>query len=62
VIHKHTGLLAHSIEGAAYQVRFLLSHPALAQKLGEQGHDHVREHFLITSNVRRYLTLFSHMA
>jgi trehalose synthase len=52
VIHKHTGLLAHSIEGAAYQIRFLLSHPALAQKLGEQGHDHVREHFLITSNVR----------
>ncbi len=62
VIHKHTGLLAHSIEGAAYQIRFLLSHPALAQKLGEQGHEHVREHFLITSNVRRYLTLFSRMA
>jgi len=27
VIHKHTGLLAHSVAGAAYQVRFLLSHP-----------------------------------
>jgi trehalose synthase len=58
VIHKHTGLLAHSVEGAAYQVRFLLAHPSVAQKLGELGHDHVREHFLITSNVRRYLTLF----
>ena len=58
IIHKHTGLLAHSIEGAAYQVRFLLSNPALAQKLGEQGHQHVRENFLITSNVKRYLTLF----
>jgi trehalose synthase len=62
VIHKHTGLLAHSIQGAAYQIRFLLAHPAVAQKLGEQGHDHVREHFLITSNVRRYLTLFSRSA
>jgi trehalose synthase len=51
VIHKHTGLLVHSIQGTAYQIRFLLSNPALAQKLGEQGHDHVREHFLITSNV-----------
>ncbi len=58
VIHKHTGLLAHSVEGAAYQIRFLLSNPALAAKLGQQGHEHVREHFLITSNARRYLTLF----
>ena len=62
VIHKHTGLLVHSVEGTAYQIRFLLSNPALAQKLGEQGHEHVREHFLITSNVKRYLTLFLHTA
>lgn len=60
VIHKHTGLLAHSIEGTAYQIRFLLSNPTIAQRLGERGHEHVREHFLITSNVRRYLTLFLH--
>ncbi len=61
VIHKHTGLLAHSVEGTAYHIRFLLSNPALAQKFGERGHDHVREHFLVTSNVKRYLTLFLHM-
>jgi trehalose synthase len=60
VIHKHTGLLAHSIEGTAYQIRFLLSNPGIAQKLGENGHQHVREHFLITSDVRRHLTLFLH--
>ncbi len=60
IIHKHTGLLAYSVEGTAYQIRFLLSNPAIAQKLGESGHEHVREHFLITSNVRRYLTLFLH--
>src|SRR5438874_574977 len=60
VIHKHTGLLAHSIEGAAYQIRYLLSHPALATRLGEQGHKHVREQFLVTGNLRRYLTLFLH--
>jgi trehalose synthase len=58
VIHKHTGLLAHSVEGTAYQIRFLLSHPEIAQRLGEQGREHVRENFLITGNVRRYLTLF----
>jgi trehalose synthase len=60
VIHKHTGMLAHSIEGTAYQIRFLLSNPGIAHRLGENGHEHVREHFLITSDVRRHLTLFLH--
>ncbi len=58
VIHKHTGLLAHSVEGTAYQIRFLLSHPEIAARLGEQGHLHVKENFLITQNLKRYLTLF----
>jgi len=58
VIHKHTGLLAHSVEGTAYQVRFLLSHPEIAARLGEQGHQHVKENFLITQNLRNYLALF----
>src|SRR6202007_964597 len=55
VIHKHTGMLAHSVEGTAYQIRFLLSHPEIAERLGEQGHQHVRENFLITGNVKLYL-------
>jgi trehalose synthase len=58
VIHKHTGLLAHSVEGTAYQIRYLLSHPEIAAKLGENGHRHVKENFLITSNLRRYFTQF----
>ena len=62
VIHKHTGLLAHSVEGTAYQIRYLLSHPDIARRLAEQGHEHVRENFLITGNLRRYLTLFLHMS
>lgn len=61
VIHKHTGLLAHSVEGTAYQIRFLLSNPAIAQRLGEQGHEHARENFLIVSNVRRVITLLLHL-
>jgi trehalose synthase len=62
IIHKHTGLLAHSIEGTAYQIRFLLSHPEIAAKLGEQGHQHVKENFLITQKLKRYLTLFMILA
>lgn len=61
VIHKQTGLLAHSVEGTAYQIRYLLSHPEIARHLGEQGHEHVRENFLITGNLKRYLTLFLHL-
>lgn len=62
IIHKQTGLLAHSVEGTAYQIRYLLSHPELAAKLGENGHEHVKENFLITEKLKRYLTLFLAMA
>jgi len=61
VIHKQTGMLAHSIEGTAYQIRYLLSHPQIAERLGENGHQHVRENFLITGNIKRYLTLFLYL-
>lgn len=60
VIHKQTGMLAHSVEGTAYQLRFLLANPSIAEKLGQQGHEHVRENFLVTSSLRRALTLFLH--
>ena len=62
IIHKHTGLLAHSVEGTAYQIRFLLSHPEIAVKLGQYGHQHVKENFLITQKLKRYLTLFLTLA
>lgn len=57
IIHKHTGMLVHSIEGTAYQIRFLLSHPEIAAKLGDHGHEHVKENFLITQKLKRYLAL-----
>jgi trehalose synthase len=58
VIHKITGMLVHSVEGAAYQIRFLLTHPEYARQLAENGHQHVKEHFLLTNKLKRYLTLF----
>jgi trehalose synthase len=58
VIHKVTGMLAHSVEGAAYQIRFLLSNPEFATALGENGHAHVKENFLLPNNLKRYLLLF----
>jgi trehalose synthase len=58
IIHKHTGLLVHSIEGCAYQIRYLLTHLDFARRLGENGHEHVKENFLMTTNVKRWLLLF----
>jgi trehalose synthase len=57
VIHNYTGLLVHSIEGAAYKIRFLLNNSALAKRLGENGYQHVRHNFLITRHLRDYLLL-----
>jgi len=58
VIHKLTGMLVHSVEGCAYQIRYLLTHPELAQRLGQNGREHVKENFLMTTNVKRWLLLF----
>jgi trehalose synthase len=58
VIHKITGALVHSVEGTAYQIRFLLSNPEFARALGENGHAHVKENFLLPNNLKRYLLLF----
>lgn len=58
VIHKVTGMLVHSVEGTAYQLRFLLSNPDFARTLGENGHEHIKENFLVTHNIKRYLLLF----
>ena len=61
VIHKLTGVLVHSVEGCAYQMRYLLTHPEFAAQLGKNGYEHVKENFLMTSNVRRWLLLFQIM-
>jgi trehalose synthase len=58
IIPNLTGALVHSIEGTAYQIHYLLSRPDVAKKLGEYGHEYVKEKFLITRNLRRYLLLF----
>jgi trehalose synthase len=58
VIHNFTGILVQSVEGAAYQIRYLLNNPEVREKMGEYGHEHVREKFLLTRNLRNYLLLF----
>ncbi len=57
IIHKLTGSLVHSVDGCAYQMRYLLTHPEFARQLGQNGREHVRENFLMTTNVRRWMLL-----
>ena len=58
IIHKLTGVLVHSVEGCAYQIRYLLTHPEFARSIGTSGREHVKENFLMTTNVKRWLLLF----
>ncbi len=55
---KITGLLCHSIEGAAYAIKTLLINPEYASWLGKNGHAHVKQNFLITKHLKDYLVLF----
>ncbi len=56
--HKYSGLLSHSIEGAAFSIKQLLNSPDYAKKLGENGREHVRNNFLLTRHLRDYMLLF----
>ena len=58
VRNKLTGLLCHSIEGAAYAVRQILANPDYGRWLGHNGREHVRQHFLITREIKDYLLTF----
>ena len=58
IVHKLTGVLVHSVEGCAFQIRYLLTHPEFARNIGVSGREHVKENFLMTTNVKRWLLLF----
>ena len=56
--HKHSGILTHTVDGAAYWIKQLLNEPEYAKKLGENGKEYVRQNFLLTRHLRDYLLTF----
>lgn len=58
VKHKYSGLLCHSVEGAAFAIKQLLNNPEYAKKLGENGREHIKNNFLLTRHLREYMLLF----
>jgi trehalose synthase len=59
--HKYSGILTYSIEGTFHFLKELLNEPEYAKKLGKNGHEHVKNNFLITRHLRDYLLLFLSM-
>ena len=58
ITHGVTGFLVHSVEGAAFRVRQLLNNPDLATRMGESAREYIRTNFLITRQIRDYLSLW----
>jgi len=56
--HKYSGLLCHSIDGAAFELKQLLNNSQYAKKLGENGREHIKNNFLITRHIKDYMLLF----
>jgi len=58
IIHGVTGLLVHSAEGAAFRIRQFLNNPEMAKRIGENAREYVRKNFLITKQIRDYLSIW----
>lgn len=56
IIHGITGFLVHSVDGAAFRIRQVLNNPEMAKRIGESGREYVRKNFLVTRQIRDYLS------
>jgi trehalose synthase len=58
IVHGVTGFLVYSPEGAAFRIRQLLNNHEMALHLGKQAKEYVRNNFLLTRQIRDYLSLW----
>ncbi|MBN1354442.1 MAG: glycosyltransferase [Candidatus Omnitrophica bacterium] len=61
ISHRYSGLLCHTVEGAALEIREVLNNPEYAKRLGRNGKEHVRRNFLSTRHLRDYMMLFLYL-
>jgi len=57
IVDEATGFIVHSVEGAAFRIRYLLNNPAVMSRMGATAKEHVRRNFLITRHLCDYLTM-----
>ncbi len=58
IVHGITGFLVHSVEGAAFRIRQFLNNPDMTKRMGEKSREYVRTNFLITRQIRDYLSVW----
>lgn len=58
IVHGITGFVVYSVEGAAFRIRQFLNNPEMAKRMGQHGKDFVRNNFLITRQIRDYLSIW----
>jgi trehalose synthase len=58
IVHGITGFIVYSIEGAAFRIRQFLNNPDMAKRMGQRGKEYVRNNFLITRQIRDYLSIW----
>ncbi len=61
IVHGVTGFLVYSIEGAAFRTRQFLHNPDMAMRMGKKAKEYVRNNFLITRQIRDYLSVWYSM-
>jgi trehalose synthase len=59
IIDGQTGVLVHTVEGAAFRTRQLLNNAEMAKRIGHQAREFVRSNFLLTRQIRDYLALWA---
>lgn len=59
VIDNKTGFLVHpyDVDKIKERMKYLLLHPEVSKIIGEQGVEHVRQHFLLPTLLEKYLLL-----
>ena len=58
IVHGLTGFVVYSVEGAAFRIRQYLNNPEMAKEMGRTGKEYVRNNFLLTRQIRDYLSLW----
>lgn len=57
IVDDYTGFLVDTPEGCALRIRYLLQYPEIRERLGKIGHEVVKDNFLLTRQLKEYLTL-----
>jgi trehalose synthase len=58
ITHGGNGFLVSSVDGAAFRIRQLLNNPEMAKRIGDNAKEYVRTNFLMTRQIRDYLSVW----